>query len=98
MIAASVASHNAARSESSSSSTCSTRKCGGGRVGADMRSGRPAQEIGQDADANLLAFLDVKLRAGAIAGGDEGNDWPAIIGGRDRLRRVPPHQGVAMHE
>src|SRR5262245_1136002 len=98
MIAASVASHKAARSASLSSSTCSTRSCGGGRTGSDIRSGHPAQKVGQDANTNLLAFLNMKLRTGAIASGDESDNRPAIVGGRDRLRGFSPHQGVTMHE
>ena len=33
-----------------------------------IASGRPAQEVAEDADADLLALLDVELRAGAVAG------------------------------
>jgi hypothetical protein len=63
-----------------------------------MFSGGPAQEIGQNADANLLAFLDVKLRAGAITGGDEGNHRSAIICRGNGLRRITPHQSIAVYE
>ena len=54
-------------------------------------SGRPAQEIGQDADADLLALLDVELRAGPVAARHHRHHRAAVIRawrapGRDRRR------------
>ena len=69
MIAAAVASHNACRSSSVESGDMLDQKLGWeSRRFVGHPSGRPAQKIGQDANADILALLDVELRAGAIAG------------------------------
>src|SRR5487761_2260447 len=99
MMAASVASHWACRSSSVNSSSRSTSSSGvAGGMLSGMASGPPAQEVGQDTDADLLALLDMELRAGAVAGGDEGDHLAAIVGGGDHLRRVGVDQRETVHE
>ena len=46
----------------------------------------PAQEIAQDAQADLLAFFDVELGAGAIAARHHGDHLAAVLGGGDTSR------------
>src|SRR6476660_2658222 len=98
-IAAEVASHSRCKSSSVISVTRSTRHCGGsGGASSAIASGRPAQEVAENADADLLALLDVKLRAGPIAFGHHRHNRSAVVGHGDGFPRIAADQGVAVNE
>src|SRR5439155_3033793 len=108
MIAADVASHSVCRSSSVNSVTRSTIRCaGGGAAAVSARglpevsaivSGCPAKKVAEDSDTDLLAFLDMELSTGPVAGRDHGHHRSAIIGHRDRFLRIASEQGVAVYE
>src|SRR5580700_245033 len=97
MIAAEVDSHSACRSSSVNSVTRSTMSCDGwDGTSSAIASGLPAQEVAKDANANLLAFFHMKLRAGPVAGRDHGHYRIAIICHGNCFMRVAPNQGIAV--
>ncbi len=63
-----------------------------------MRLRVPGEEIGEDLQADLLAFFGVELGAGAVGGGDHGDDGGAVVGGGDDLFRVAAGEGVGVDE
>ena len=76
------------------------RRCfvGLGSIGGSaMASGRPAQEVAEDADADLLTFFDVELRAGPVAGRHHRHHRSAVVGHRDRFAadHRPPGRSCA---
>ena len=101
MIAASAASHSACRSSSSSSVDALDRAMlgvGSRDVRRGIAQGVQRRKLVEDAQADLLALLDVELGAGAVAGGDHGDDRAAVIGGGEHLVRIAAAQRVAVHE
>src|SRR5689334_16477668 len=99
MIAADVASHSVCRSSSVNSEMRSISRCAGsGAASPGIASRRPAQEVAENADANLLALLDMELCAGAIAGRHHCHHWTAVFSHCDRFLRVSVDQRIAVHE
>src|SRR4029079_4260453 len=99
MIAADVASHSACRSSSVNSLMRSINRCAGsGGASSGIGSRGPEQEVAEYPDANLLALLDVELRAGAIACRHHRHHWTAVFSHCDRFLRVSVDQRIAVHE
>src|ERR1700733_5377359 len=106
MIAAEVASHRPCRSSSVNSLTRSTNSSAGGAASgagaglavSAMVSGGPAQEIAEDADADLLALFDMELRARAVAGCHHRHHRSAVVGHRNGFLPIAANQGVAVHK
>ena len=61
------------------------------RAGSLPWSGRPAQEIDQQADADVLAFFHVELGARSVARDNNDRNDATVVGGGNRLRRRAMH-------
>ena len=61
-------------------------------------SGFPEQEVRNHAQAGLLAFLGVKLRANNRIAPDNGRDGPGIVDMRQQMRGVLDPELIGMHE
>src|SRR5690242_14129224 len=99
MIAADVASHSACRSSSVNSVMRSISRCAGSGVASSAIASRgPEQEVAEYPNADLLALLDMELRAGTIADRHHRHHWTAVFSHRDRFLGVSVDQRIAVHE